>query len=199
MSRVPPFPEPPERARYREPAWVGPPPGVLPGVVPFECVILATDHVVVSAAGFSVYPEGFVVAVQALARGVPGSENPFGTGPEPDGSDERLHIGFAFADGSTATAFAGPPGCETRTPPPGPVARSLRGGRGSAGGRGEWSYDLWVWPLPPPGTMAIVAEWPATGIPVTRRALDAQIIRDAAARAEIVFSDAHLPLWPEPS
>ena len=67
--------------------------------------------------------------------------------------------------------------------PKGPV---LEGGGG--GGIGQ-RYDLyyWVWPLPPPGRLAFVCEWPALGIPLSRYEIDSALIRDAAAR------DA--PLW----
>src|SRR2546430_3515945 len=59
------------------------------------------------------------------------------------------------------------------------------------GGGGGRRYDMryWVWPLPPPGPVAFVCEWPAFGIPESRAELDARPILDAAARA--------LGLWPE--
>jgi hypothetical protein len=47
----------------------------------------------------------------------------------------------------------------------------------------------WVWPLPPPGPVEFVCEWPLHGIAESRGALDAQLIVDAAARA--------IPLWPD--
>src|SRR5256885_6760927 len=47
----------------------------------------------------------------------------------------------------------------------------------------------WVWPLPPPGPVAFVCEWPAFGIPESRAELHARLILDAAARA--------VELWPE--
>jgi hypothetical protein len=69
------------------------------------------------------------------------------------------------------------------------------GGRG--GGGGYWRQTHWVWPLPPAGPLVFVCEWPATGIPLTRNELDAQAILDAAARAEVIFSDEGLPDWPD--
>jgi hypothetical protein len=44
--------------------------------------------------------------------------------------------------------------------------------------------------------LEIVCEWPALEIPLTRSALDAQLILDAAARAQVIFSDEHLPERP---
>jgi hypothetical protein len=45
-------------------------------------------------------------------------------------------------------------------------------------------------PIPPPGQLAFVCEWPALQIPLTRATLDAEVIRDAARRAVV--------LWPAP-
>jgi hypothetical protein len=45
--------------------------------------------------------------------------------------------------------------------------------------------------------LALVCEWPAAGIPLTRHEIDARLILDAAARAEVIFSDEHLPEWPD--
>jgi hypothetical protein len=41
--------------------------------------------------------------------------------------------------------------------------------------------------LPPSGTVTFVCEWPAVGIPVVRHEVGAQLILDAAKRAETVF------------
>ena len=80
-----------------------------------------------------------------------------------------------------------------RQPPAGPVMHP----RGGGGGGGRWSHTLWVWPLPPPGPLTLVCEWPAMGIAVTRSELDAKPILDAAARAQVIFSDDHLPEPPD--
>ena len=71
-------------------------------------------------------------------------------------------------------------------PPQGPVMHSGGGG----GGDRHWHQSQWVWPLPPRGPRAFVCQWPAAGIPLTRHELDAQLILDAAARAQAVFPDA---------
>jgi hypothetical protein len=95
-----------------------------------------------------------------------------------------------FADGSKATNTAGfHHGPE---PPSGPIMQAGAGG----GGGGSWRETLWVWPLPPPRPLVLVCEWPALGIPLTRCEIDAQPILDAATRAQVIFSDEHLPEWP---
>jgi hypothetical protein len=192
----PPKPVAPEPQRYRRPPWVGAPPGTLPGVVPFERVLAQTDKVAVCVTRLAAYPTGFefdVVTMTAddqdvdpwlfhhprLHRGAAGEIPP-----------EMLRLGVQFADGSRATNTAG--FHHDPRPPAGPIMHPGGGG----GGGGNWRQTQWVWPLPPPGPVALVCEWPAMGIPLTRSELDAQAIIDAAARAQVVFSDEHLP---EPS
>ena len=56
--------------------------------------------------------------------------------------------------------------------------------QGGGGRAGNWRQFLWAWPLPPPGLLTFICEWPAVQISVTRRPIDAQEILDAAARAQ---------------
>jgi hypothetical protein len=104
---------------------------------------------------------------------------------------EVLRIGVQFSDGSKATNTGG--FHHGRHAPAGPVMHP----RGGGGGGGRWSQTQWVWPLPPPGPLTLVCEWPAMGIAVTRSELDAKPILDAAARAQVIFSDDHLPEPPD--
>jgi len=46
-----------------------------------------------------------------------------------------------------------------------------------------------MWPLPPPGPLSFVCEWPAAGIPLSRAQIDGQSIIDAAPRAQTIFPD----------
>ena len=48
---------------------------------------------------------------------------------------------------------------------------------------------FWVWPLPPAGPLVFVCEWPKYRIPLTRKEIDAGLIRDAAKLM--------IELWPE--
>jgi hypothetical protein len=41
--------------------------------------------------------------------------------------------------------------------------------------------------LPPSGPLAFVCEWSAASIPVTRHEIDAQLLLDAAERAQQIF------------
>jgi hypothetical protein len=57
------------------------------------------------------------------------------------------------------------------------------------GGGGRFHQGYWVSPLPPPGPIALVCEWPAAGISLARYELDAQLLVDAAERARAIFPD----------
>jgi hypothetical protein len=74
-----------------------------------------------------------------------------------------LRFGIQFANGARVTNTIGREGWQSDEPPAAPVLRSASG---SAGG-GESNQQMWVWPLPPPGTLEFVCEWPAAGIELT--------------------------------
>jgi hypothetical protein len=61
--------------------------------------------------------------------------------------------------------------------------------RGGGGGGASWSQRLWLWPLPPPGTIELVCEWPSEGIAETRVAVPTAPLLDAAAQAETLWPD----------
>jgi hypothetical protein len=48
---------------------------------------------------------------------------------------------------------------------------------------------FWLWPLPPAGPVAFVVEWPSEGIAETRVEIDATLLREAAARSEVLWED----------
>jgi hypothetical protein len=60
---------------------------------------------------------------------------------------------------------------------------------GAGGGDGEWDSDYWLWPLPPPGPLTFVVEWPSAQIELTKHEVDAALILEASALSE--------KLWPE--
>jgi hypothetical protein len=192
----PPLPVEPEPA-YVQPRWLGPPSGTLPGVLTIERVLARTEAVAVAVTRFSAYPSGFELDVVTMSADERNGLDPllFG-GVEPgrradDGqiAPEMLRIGVQFADGAKAMNTGGFATRDSDKAPVGPVMFPRSGG----GGGGTWHQSLWIWPLPPPGLMALVCEWPAAGIPLTRYELDAQLILDAAARATVVFASRDTP------
>jgi hypothetical protein len=116
--------------------------------------------------------------------------------------DEMLRFGVEFADGRKATNTADEPlanfeggsmqrsvAVQASGAPGGPV---LQTGGGSGGG-GNWKQSIWIWPLPPPGRLTFVCQWPAAGIGLTRHEIEAQVLLDAAKRAQVIFADDDLP------
>ncbi len=192
----PPVPEP---KVYREHRWVGPPQGTLPGFVAIALVLARTDKVAVCLSRIAAYPAGFEFEILTIAA--PGLDadqvpDPMMHGPgsrrggDPSLPAEMLRIGIQFPDGAKATNTSG--FGHNGEPPDRPVMTS----RGGSGGMGQWRQAEWVWPLPPRGPLTFVCEWPAAGIPLTRHEIDAQTILDAAAQAQTIFSDEHLPERP---
>jgi hypothetical protein len=97
-----------------------------------------------------------------------------------------LRLGIECSDGAKATTFDAHRFFMTDERPSGPVLIQ----RGGSGGMRTWELGFWVWPLPPPGAFAFVSEWPAEGIALTRREIDADLIRQSAASAEELWSNA---------
>jgi hypothetical protein len=194
---VPPPPEPPRERFHRQPPWAGPPENVLGGVAPLRVVLARTERVAVAAIGANGYPTGVrfdvVVRMRPLEEG-DDAFDPFGhhlrrRRPRGEGwpPPDVLRFGVAFPDGRKATTLESPMwrGSDVGDPQ-GPVLQP-RGGGG--GGGNSWTLGLWLWPLPPPGTIDFVCEWPAEKIPETRVAVETAPLLEAAARAET--------LWPE--
>ncbi len=87
-----------------------------------------------------------------------------------------------FSDGRTATYIGG-----HDRPVGGPVIWPLSGGGGGSGGSISFHQSYWISPLPLSGVLTVVCEWPALGIPLSRREVDAQVILSAAERARSLF------------
>jgi hypothetical protein len=109
-------------------------------------------------------------------------------GPE-RGARRSFRLGLQRADGTKVIGQHGGPGPgpkpERDAEPAGPILRPFLGGGGPRSSFWRW----WAWPLPPPGPLEFVSDWPAAGIPETRAGLDGQLILDAAARS--------IRLWPD--
>jgi hypothetical protein len=166
-----------------------------------ELLLARSDQAAVYVDYVDAYPEGFELEIRAstsvayheLAREGDGS------GPDPFGRhwpmvDERrdvlprqlLRVGVQFADGRTATNISG-----HDRPVGGPIMDALRGAGRGGGGESRFHQGYWISPLPPPGPVAVVCEWPVLGIPVARQEIDAQLILDAAEKARAMFGDGH--------
>jgi hypothetical protein len=193
----PPPPPPEERIRHRPPAWSGPPHGTLPGVVPLELVLARSEVAAVYISRLSAYPTGVEFDLVTIAAPDEDDEalDPMLFGPHGHHMrrraastgipDEMLRFGVEFADGRRATNTGGGGFSPPDTEPAGPVLHPGGGG----GGGGRWHQVMFLWPLPPQGRLALVCEWPAAGIPLTRTDIDAGAIHEAAQRAQVIFED----------
>lgn len=200
----PPLPEPdrPIRRRYRRPGWQGAPTGAVPGVVPVERVLVATDNVAVAVSAVEVFAGGLSFELVAMATlnprdGAAARIEPmlFHHHRLPEGGeipDAMLRVGVEFSDGRKATNMPAPD-----LGPPAEDAVVLRAA-GGGGSDERYAQAFWVWPLPMDGAVRIVCEWPAFGVPVTAMDIDGALVLAAAERSQVVFSDDHLPDPPGP-
>jgi hypothetical protein len=175
------------------PAWSGPPKDVLPGAVDVavELLIARNERAAVYIGCCGAYPTGFefVLCVLATQQGLdPSLNGPYARrGDQGNNYAEMLRFGIEFSDGSRGTnvSYQTP----TDTPPTAPYLRGI-GGRGNAT---SWSQGFWVWPLPPPGPLAFVCEWPAADMAHSRTEIDGTAVIEAGARATVIAPDQPKP------
>ena len=185
---APPAPPEPER-EYHPPPWLAPPANVLGCLVPLQLMLARTDTVAVAVAGVTAYPAGLELTVSVRRRGKGRTaleEPPFGFHRAPRGEipAEVLRFGVQFADGRRATSLGGF-SCPPEQAPSHPTLTP----RGGGGGGAQWDFGFWLYPLPPPGPLTFVCEWPSEGIELTRREIDGETIRQAAERAKVLWED----------
>jgi hypothetical protein len=184
----------------------GPPWNVLGSSVPLSVVLAQSTNFAVGISGCSAYPGGVTFALAVRMRGAPpaapwvrGQTHPFRRSWPVDGAgvpDDLLRIEVRFADGRSATTVRGDRlPFETQAGPP-PVL-AFRGGGGTSR---TWDTEVWLAPLPPPGPLSFVTEWPVAGIERTLVEVDADVILQAAERAHTLWpvSDP-VPITGDPS
>jgi hypothetical protein len=186
----PPPPAPESPAWHEQPEWLGPPENVVGVSVPLDLTLARTDKLALAVPAATAYPNGIVFDVVLLLREQvrdPFEWHPFH--PVNEGgelSPKILRLGVQFADGQKATSLGRPflPHDPAELPS-GPVLMP----RGGGGGGRRWDVSFWLWPLPPPGPLTLVCEWPAREIALTRVEVDNRRLLDASQRAA--------PLWPD--
>jgi hypothetical protein len=194
------------------PPWLGAPKGVLPGIVPLELVLARTAQIAVCVTRLGVYPSGFDLDLVTMASDEADELDPllfagrrFRHRRRREGDEEipkgMLRFGVEFADGRKATNTADQPLANlaggtmsistmtSRSDPPQEPAGPVLNLGGGGGGGGNWRQSIWIWPLPPAGQLTFVCQWPEANIELTRHQIDAQIILDAATRAQVIFAD----------
>jgi hypothetical protein len=176
--------EPP--SGYRIPAWLRPPEGVVPGIVPVELLLARTDTDAVLVTDLRAYPTGVDFALTVTPR--PGQPNPRHRDPDRPRRHFRyydLGLELRFSDGQTIGNRPRYWPRTVETEQPDPPLLYCHGGGGSERG---WRSRHWLWGLPPPGPLAFVCTWPAAQLPAPGVEIDARLVLEAADRA--------VPVWP---
>jgi hypothetical protein len=155
---------------------------VVPGSFALRAEFARTERLAVWIDGGAAYPAGAVVAVNLRFR------EPFRHEPHRAlfGVDDLVagpRLGVLLGDGARAEAnWLG-----TGLDEPADGCRLIPLGGG--GDDQSWRHELWLWPLPPSGTISFFFRWSAEEIPERGADVDASIVRDAAADA--------VELWPD--
>jgi hypothetical protein len=112
------------------------------------------------------------------------------TGPPP-GAGASSQDQIAILTTSMSTSTSTPPTAVPRPSNPFGVETDAEGvplqpvlvPRGGGGGGDRYVMTYWCYPLPPPGPMTIHADWPDEGFDEVSIPFDADLLREAAARA----------------
>jgi hypothetical protein len=184
-----------EPERPVTPPWFQPPQDELPVLLPIGGLLARTPGTVIVVSHLEVHSTGVVIRADVMVRRLDESDRDWswvmhgGFHRQQDEGD-GLHWGVVLADGSTTTLGSSFPG--TRRWDEEPDGWTLTYAGGGGGGGGEDRYDqrhgLWLWPLPPAGSIEVVAEWRERGIEESRVTLDGAAVLDAVPRVH--------PLWP---
>jgi hypothetical protein len=100
--------------------------------------------------------------------------------------DAVFRFGIEFSDGRRATSLDrnwGGPDWQTKPPP------SIHLGMTGGGGGAAFNWQVWLWPLPPPGVLALVCEYPQAAIALTRYEVEAAPILEAASQSIKLWED----------
>jgi hypothetical protein len=148
---------------------------MVPGVVPVALVVARTDTHAVLVDGLLVYPTGF--DFDLVVRRRPGFPRDH---PDPRVWHE-LRLEIRFADGRRADNGPIPwprPDDDDHPPEPPLLYQSVIGPDGG---------HVWLWGLPPPGPLTFACQWPAEQIPPSQAVVDAELVLEAAARAQTLW------------
>ncbi len=151
----------------------------IPGLVLVDSLLFErSEQAMMAITGISAYTSGFEFALTRLIRpGAPGWDGGVvQAAPEGwRGVDRAAEISLRLSDGTMVSSDRPHDDSE----PTGPILR--RGGGGGTANRQVLRF--WAWPLPPPGPLEFICQWPTFGIAETRVSIDAQLILDAARRS----------------
>ncbi|WP_240720414.1 hypothetical protein [Pseudarthrobacter sp. NamB4] len=196
---VPEEPRPGRTVRYVPPAWAGAPAHELPAVVHVGQFLHRSRNFVLAVELAKVYSTGCSFNLTWTLRRAQEDDEAwaelngafFGHPHSMQPIDRRpfaaLLLGVQLADGTKARADSTlharyPPSTGKQPDPPALVLQNHGGNGGDDEMAGKGS--LWLWPLPPPGDIRLVAQWAGLGMPETSITIDGGQLREAAAGAQ---------------
>lgn len=175
---------------WAAPTWFGPPDEELPVCVPLALVLATSQTAVIALSHALAYSTGIAIefVVQARALSERDAQRLFHEQHMPPADDDPspafLRFGIELADGSRASNLRGRPARDPERPPEGAVLVQHGGGGGTSGqGRISMHPGFWLWPVPPPGVVRLVCEWPLLDIPLSSAEFDAAELRAASEHA----------------
>ena len=180
-----------EPREWVAPVWFGPPDDELPVCVPLALVLARSNRAVIALSHVTAYSTGIAIEFVVQSRGVPEREaqrlfhEQHMPPIEGDPAPAFLRVGVELADGSRASNIGGRhQSHDPERPPDGPILMQHGGGGGSSGqGRVTMRPGFWMWPVPPPGVVRLLCEWPLLDIPLSSVELDGAALRAASERA----------------
>lgn len=195
-----PIPEPAPRGgatRFVPPPWLGPPLYELPAVRHIGKFLHRSPAMIVAVKSVDVFAAGCSFSLTWIIRRDGIAEEDWaekhqlffnqGMGPRHGLRAGRgLMFGVQLSDGAKASTVGFEPhafmGTDQKPEPP---TLTLNNGGGS-GADDELSGtgNLWLWPLPPAGTVRLVTQWLDFGLTESSIELDGGLLREAAADAQ---------------
>ena len=193
----------PNSQRRPAPPWCVPPSLEMGVIVPLQRVFARTANVVTVLSTARVFGTGCLFEVEIVSRrGTLAAEawqglraammssiaSSLRPGEAGSALDDSLSFGARLPDGTTAITRDVPQQASAGAPPGtvlswAPTASGTRG-RGDVG---VATLSLWMWPLPPAGTIRISARWPLAGIDSASIDLDAGPLIAAAQGSRLYW------------
>jgi hypothetical protein len=191
FAELPREPLPPEQRQVHYDHPFDRPQHWLPGSASFGVVAGRTDDTAVHVAFHDVYPRGVSLEVLVLLH--------------PDGAElDHMHMHHGPSSGRLRLGLQWPDGRRTESDDEWFPGR--RGGddgdfhlqlRGGGGGGLSYSWDAWLWPLPPAGPATLYCRWDDRGIAETATPIELTAVVAAAEAARELWPLPPVPDMPE--
>jgi hypothetical protein len=174
-----------------------PPFDQLPAVAPLSAVLATTDNVSIALICARIFTDGVEFIIERKIRRKNLSRIDFRNlaqndrfMPDEENQATRLQYGVLLSDGQKITSrhsWAEDPH-QTQIAPH-HILVPTDGSGGGSDSRYQYHDGLWLHPLPPPGSIDFVTQWPNGGIKETHTAIDADMILSLASAVRPLWND----------